>query len=384
MEMIKEYIKKILKSILILVSQILPINNRKMILWSYYGKQYSCNPKYITEYIINNCDYDIIWAFDKNYYDKVILPSGVRKVKMNTIKYFYELFTSKIIITNCRTSNLFVKKKGQYYIQTWHSSLRLKHIEKDAISSLPKQYIKNAKVDSKKCDLILSGCKKSTEILKKSFWYDGEILECGIPRNDILFNSNTISINNIKQKLNIPESSKIIMYAPTFRKNEDLTVYSLNWDMILSALEGKFHNEWVVLFRLHPNLMDKIPDLKFNDKIINATNYSDIQELLTITDILVTDYSSVMFDFALTKRPCFLYTPDLNQYIKNDRGLYFNYNELPFRKSSNIYELLECIKTFDDKKYKTSLDKFLTKIKTFEAGEATKTLVKKLELLINN
>ena len=115
-----------------------------------------------------------------------------------SLKYFYELCTAKVIITNFRTTNIFKKRKNQYYIQTWHSSLRLKQIEKDAEDSLPESYIEMAKEDSKKCDLLLSGCRYSTDIFKRAFWYDGEIFEYGTPRNDLLINSDKEYIRNIK------------------------------------------------------------------------------------------------------------------------------------------------------------------------------------------
>lgn len=158
----------------------------------------------------------MVWAFS-SLKSKENIP-GVRKVKITSLRYIYELCTSKIIITNFRTTDTFIKRKNQYYIQTWHSSLRLKQIEKDAEDTLPKDYVKMAIDDSKKLDLLLSGCKYSTDIFKRAFWYDGEIFEHGTPRNDIFFQKNSDLNNKIKEKLNINKDKKIILYAPTFRK----------------------------------------------------------------------------------------------------------------------------------------------------------------------
>ncbi|MEH7106942.1 CDP-glycerol glycerophosphotransferase family protein, partial [Bacillus sp. JJ1764] len=183
-------IKKYLALALIYFFNCLPIKKNKIFLFSYYGSQYGCSPKYITEYILNHYPkgkFDIVWAFN-NPNDKKHL-TDFRKVKTMSIKYFYELCTSKVVITNFRTTDLYVKRKNQYYIQTWHSSLRLKQIEKDTEKTLPNGYLQMAKNDSRKCDLLLSGCEYSTKIFKRAFWYNGEILESGIPANDLLFSN---------------------------------------------------------------------------------------------------------------------------------------------------------------------------------------------------
>ena len=122
---IKKNIKKYGALLIIKIFNLLPIKNNKIFLESYYGSQYGCNPKYISEYIVNNYSkgkFDVVWSFTN--LDGKESIKGVRKVKTMSLKYFYELCTSKIIITNYRTTDMFIKRKNQYYIQTWHSSLR--------------------------------------------------------------------------------------------------------------------------------------------------------------------------------------------------------------------------------------------------------------------
>src|SRR5690625_1884054 len=168
------YLKKWMAFIVIYACRILPIKQNKILLFSYYGAQYGCNPKYISEYLVEHSQpntFDIVWAF-QDPSSKKMINYTIRKVRMMSLKYFYELCTAKVIITNFRTTDFFVKRKKQYYIQTWHSSLRLKKIEKDVGDVLPASYIELAKKDSEKCDLLLSGCQFSTNIFKNSFWYD--------------------------------------------------------------------------------------------------------------------------------------------------------------------------------------------------------------------
>ncbi|MBS4179145.1 CDP-glycerol glycerophosphotransferase family protein [Lederbergia citrea] len=372
-------LKKYVSLTIICFFNCFPIKKNKIFFFSYYGSQYGCNPKYIAEYMIQNMPknhFDIVWAFnDLKKYENI---PYIRKVKTMSIKYFYELSTSKIVITNFRATELFVKRKNQYYIQTWHSSLRLKHIEKDAEASLPNTYVQMAKKDSKKCDLLLSGCKYSTDIFKRSFWYDGEIFEHGTPRNDFLFKNNFTLKEKVFDDLNLPIDYKIMLYAPTFRKDEILTVYDLDYSGILTSLENKFGGKWVILVKLHPHLLSKSTNIVYGNHVVDITHYSDIQELLSISDVLISDYSSLIFDFSITKRPCFLYVPDIEEYIKQDRNLYFDILELPFPAAMNNSDLNKDIKVFNSEKYITDLDKFFMKIGSFEDGKASENLVQRI------
>jgi CDP-glycerol glycerophosphotransferase len=373
-------IKNYLALLIIKIFNTLPINNNKIFMFSYYGSQYGCNPKYITEYILNhdpNNQFDIVWAFNDPK-SRIVNP-GVRLVKTMSIKYFYELCTAKVIITNFRTTELFIKRKDQCYIQTWHSSLRLKQIEKDAEALLPTHYVEMAKKDSKKCDYLLSGCKYSTTIFKRAFWYDGEILEYGTPRNDILFNNSTEKRKEILANLNLPENQKVILYAPTFRKNTSLEFYKLNYSEILEGLSNKFGGEWTFLVKLHPHMISSSKQLTAGENVQDVTAFDDIQELLSIADVLITDYSSLMFDYCITGRPCFLYVPDFNDYIEKERELYFSLLELPFAKAYSPEDLLLKMNDLKMENYKVQLKNFISEIESFEDGRACEKLAKLID-----
>ncbi|WP_246202482.1 CDP-glycerol glycerophosphotransferase family protein [Virgibacillus doumboii] len=376
----KMNIKKWIALLAIYLFNCFPLKNNKIFVFSYYGSQYGCSPKYITEFISKNNPegmFDIVWAFNDPESKKHL--DNFRKVKTMSLRYFYELCTSKVVITNFRTTDLFVKRKNQYYIQTWHSSLRLKHIEKDAENVLPSDYIQMAKKDSVKCDLLLSGCKYSTDIFKRSFWYDGEIFEHGTPRNDLLFQRNTGKREKIMKKLNIPSERKILLYAPTFRKDNNLDVYKLDWPGLVEKLKSRFGNEWTILVKLHPHLISESDKLIYGENVIDVTSYDDIQELLLTADILISDYSSLMFDFSITKRPCFLYVPDLKEYTNQERKLYFDVKNLPFISAVSNTDLQEKIGSFNDVQYQHNLEKFLMKIGSYEQGKASNYLMNRID-----
>lgn len=352
---------------------------KRVMFFSYYGENYGGSPKYISEYILkNDIQLPIVWAFIKpdNF---VFLKDNCILVKYHSIKYFYYLATSKIIITNYRMTTDFIKRKNQYYIQTWHSSLRLKQIEKDAENYLLPNYIQMAKRDSKQIDLVLTGSKKSKKIFQNSFWYKGEYLDCGTPQCDLFFSENQVIDDKVRRYFNLSGNVHIALYAPTFRKNHKLDAYNLDYKMLLQSLEKKFGGEWVLLIRLHPHLKYISQQMQYSEKIIHASNYDDVQELLYCTDFLVTDYSAIMFDYLVTKKPCLLYLPDLNDYIKNERALYFDIKSLPFLKCYDNQEIKKIIEEFKIETYLSKCESFITNdIQSYDSGFACEKVYKRI------
>ena len=371
-KVIKKYIRNYIYS---KIASNKKITKNKIILWSYRGREYSCNPKYITEYILKNkIDFQIVWAFENPEKFLFLQNRGIKLVKYFSKDFFKELMTAHIIITNTRFGIDFHKRKNQIYIQTWHGTMALKAIEKDAQNFLKKFYILNAKNDSKKIDYILSGCKMNSNIIKNSFWYNGKILEIGNPRNDLFFERN-LNKEKILKKLKL-EQRKVVLYAPTFRRDENIDAYNIDFDILLESLNRKFANNYVVLTRLHPNLKGKKLFNKISNNIIDVTKYDDMQELLVASDILITDFSSSIFDFLIMKKICLLYVSDLDEYLKKERRLYFDIKkELPFPIATNNEELKNVILDFDSELYKENIENFSKKLGIIENGNASKNIV---------
>ena len=368
-------IKGLRHKFLIKMYSIMPLKNNKIILWSNSFKSYGCNPKYIAEHLLENHpkEFDIVWVIDADLPVPESIPEGVRVVRYFSKEYLYELHTAKFVICNARTSDSYFwhKRKGQVYIQTWHSSLRLKTIEKDAEKTLPERYIEAAKGDSKKIDYIISGCGFSSKIFKESFWYDGPVLECGTPRIDYLLKE--ANSKKLLEKANLSGEYRYILYAPTFRTSDDYE-YNFDFEKLVNCFEEQFGGKWKVLYRLHPNLIFKIKEHKLPDACIDVCRYSDMQELIAVSDFMITDYSSCMFDMMYIKKPCLLYMPDFEEYTKKERDLYFNIKELPFVKAYTEDEMFEAIQTFNKEKYEADTEEFLSKIGSFETGTACKTI----------
>ena len=355
--------------------RIFPIKKNKIMFFSNDSARISCNPKYIAEYLNSKNEYDLVWSLNKKAIENEDIPTGMRAVRYRSIRYLYELATAKIIINNHRM--VMSKRKSQKYIQTWHSSMRLKKIEGDAAESLDKEYIEIAKADSGNIDLVISGCDFSTQFFKKSFWYNGEVAKTGTPRIDYLLSADKRDKDKVNKYFGCCDN--FILYAPTFRTRADISFYDIDSDTIVGAAEEKMGGSYKVLSRLHPNLLNRFNELKSSENLLNATKYSDIQELIAASDIVITDYSSLMFDCAFIHKPCILYMPDYEEYTSKERGLYFDIKELPFPKAYTLDELKECIRNFDKTEYNSKIDAFLDRIGSYEDGHACERISKIIE-----
>lgn len=352
-----------------------PIKKNKIVFSNYYGKGYGDNGKYICKEIIKNkYDYDLIWLTDKNIIDKANFPNQVRPVKYKSLKGLYELATAGIWVDNCRKMFYPPKRSNQHYIQTWHGGIALKQIEKDVENKLTQGYIISAKEDSKIADTFISNSEFCTNMYRNSFWYDGLIKELGSPRCDVLLKETENINKKVKEYFKIDNSNKVLIYAPTFRADGNLDVYDVNFNEVINSLESKFTGKWSILVRLHPNLSSKSDFIKYDENIINASKYDDMYELLAASDILLTDYSSTMFEFAITYKPVFLYTKDIEEY-KADRNFYFDIFSLPFHVAENNKSLLKNIEKFDIHEYESKTKEFFIEVGMLEKGIASKSIV---------
>lgn len=345
---------------------------------SHLGKNYSCNPKYLCEYLLANHrnNFVLFYLYDPTNCNPKVFPPGVIPLNIYSKRFAYEMATCGWFVSNTRVPDWFNynPRKGQKYIQTWHSSLRLKMIEADA--NLGKEYETLAKNDSAKIEAIVSGCRFSSDTFHRAFWYKGKLLEFGTPRIDYLLNLTMNEKSAIYAKAGLPSDTKYVLYAPTFRKGGDLSAYSIDFQAFVKSLMNRFGGEWKILFRLHPNLKDKVNVSNLSKSCIDMTNYSDIQELIVVSDILITDYSSCMFDMAFMKKLCILYTSDLKHYLSKERNLYFDIESLPFPLAQNNKELAEIIEGYSEDKYRRDLSGFMRNIGSYEEGKACARIAK--------
>lgn len=351
---------------------LLPVKKGKIVFNNFNGKGYGCNPKYIAQQLLkkNTSHLDLVWLV-KNNSEAQSLPARIRPVKINSFFAKYEVSTANVIFSNVRIGSFFYKglkkKKKQLYIQTWHGAFGIKKIEADA-ENLPESYIEKAKIDSRAIDILLSSSRWQTRHFERCFFYDGVIEEVGIPRNDLFYSKNRDAVAaKVREQLGIDPNENVVLYVPTFRDGGN-ECYDLDLDYLISRLSERFQGKWRGVVRYHPNAR---PKSELDDQVINATNYPDIQELLLTANVLITDYSSACFDFALSKRPVFLYAPDWKEYCKQ-RGIEVPLSETPFPFSESNTQLGQAIVEFDSEQYKANLDHFFRIHQFVQNGTASK------------
>ena len=258
---LKMKVKHLAIKFLMTAFRVCPINRKKIVICSYFGKGYGDNGKALAEALLSlDPELDVVWGVKPQFADT--LPENIRAVDYNSIKYLWELATAGAWIDNSRKNAGITKRKKQFYVQTWHGTVALKRIEQDVQENLDAFYVAGAKNDSKMANVILSGCRFFTELCKKAFWFDGEILECGSPRSDALFNTDSEKQLKVKASLGIPADKKVVLYAPTFRADGNLDCYNMDFEAVLDALEKKTGDSWVFCMRLHPNVSDKADFIK--------------------------------------------------------------------------------------------------------------------------
>lgn len=338
----------------------------KLVFTAHQGYGYCCNPKYITEALLALPEakqaLDIVWLVNKP--DSTI-PSSVRQVRYGTLAAMRELATAKVWVDNARSRRHVTKKPGQFYLQTWHGAIGPKRLEADIESQLTAVYIQGAKADSRDADLFIANNDFYETILRNSFWYDGPILRCGMPRNAALLKPHALTGQKVHRALGIPEDKKICLYAPTFRDDGDISVYDFDYQGVCRALGEMFGGEYIFVAHTHPHAQAR--QLFAVKGAVDALAYNDVHELLYAADVLITDYSSIAEDFALLGRPGYQYVPDKDAYERT-RGFYYPLEQRPFPLAHTQDQLLEAIRSTDVEAIQRDCKNFLEDIGMVDDG----------------
>lgn len=369
-----------------------PIKQDKIVINNFGGLNlYGCHSKYIIEEIgKRQLPYEIVWLLkDIDKTDTSSFPPQVRLVEYRSEEAIKELAEAKLVVTNAAITDFIKrgwrKKEKQYCIQTWHGSLGIKRVRNDIKNRYdPTEgtVLTLAEVEAQYIDMLISNSTFEDE-LYRSMWHknDDAIMKVGHPRNDIFFEGEE-TYARIKQKVGETygvTGKKIVLYVPTFRDDFSLDCYALDVDRLLDALGKRFGGEFVLLVRMHPLLKGKDKDLfRSAGQVINTTEYPDIQELLVASDVVITDYSSCIFDYMLGRRPGFVFATDLEKY-NTERGFYYPIEETPFPIAENNQQMIDNILSFDDERYQKEIDRFLVDRGCVERGDATMRVVDLIE-----
>lgn len=367
---------------------VIPMDKRLITFVSFHGASYTCSPKYISLYINQYYpEYKQVWAFNDQEKFRAYLPNKIEIVKYKSLKYLLAAVRSGIRINNAEEWSIVDRRKGQLVINTWHGCMykkvgRAATLINEQLGGIDYYNISNLFLSPNKiCSQLICG---------ESFRYMGEIHEYGLPRNDILINLSKRKEDELRKSLDqwsenekninlnyVDRKNKILLYAPTFRESQKTEIEILDIERLISNLKIKFGGEWIVWSRAHlATVAGTGFDGFFGRNCIDMSLYADMQELLAVADILITDYSSSIWDFSFTKRPIFLYTPDLAQYRDSERGFYFPIDTWGFSYAESNNELEKKIMEFDSIEYGKAVDRHHVFMQNCETGHAAEEVVK--------
>jgi CDP-glycerol glycerophosphotransferase len=361
----------------------MPVKKNVILFESFFGKSYSDSPKYLYEYVAKNYPgkFEIVWALNND----TELPYGGKKIRRFSKEYAYYMATAKYIIINVRQPLWFKKREGQVLVETWHGTplKRLVFDQEDVMSASPKYKMQFYKQRAQ-WDYLVSANQFSTDTFRSCFMYEGEMLDEGYPRNDILYDENKDQIaHDLREKLGIPQDKKTILYAPTWRDDESYGSgqYKFTLALDLHRLQQEFGDEYVVLLRTHYYIADKIDVTGMEDFVYNLSDYNDIAEIYLISDICITDYSSVFFDYANLRRPILFYTYDLERYRDQLRGFYISIeDDVPGPLLLTNDDVVDAIHNIDQvtEDYKEKYDIFYNRFCSFDDGHASERIIKRV------
>ena len=317
---------------------------------SFAGRKYDDSPKNIYEEIKRDSrfkDCKIVWAFDNpEQYGDI----GCKKIKTDTIEYFKTALKARVWITNSSVERgLGFKKKNTIYFNTWHGT-PMKKMGTDIASDNTSFRTKNKK---SYIDVMTSQGDFETDIFSRTFRIEkSKFLTSGLPRNDVLVNYSQEDVVKIKKKLNIPLDKKVILYAPTFREytKNSLMECVMNIPMNIDKWKNELENKYVILFRVHYEVGKNL-NIKNDDFVRDVTDYTCLNDLMIASDILISDYSSIFFDFSITSKPMLHFTYDFDDYSVN-RGMYFDIRDYlsGSNNENDLIDLLQNISIEDETK----------------------------------
>ncbi|GGK01606.1 CDP-glycerol:poly(glycerophosphate) glycerophosphotransferase [Lentibacillus kapialis] len=364
----------------------LPVKKNTIMFESFLGKQFSDSPRAIYEYLIENYpEYQMYWSADRRH-TKFFEDKNVNYVRRFSIRWLILMSRAEFWVSNSRLPLWIPKPKHTTYLQTWHGTpLKRLAVDMDEVhmpGTNSVKYKRNFVKATSRWDYLVSPNAYSTEIFKRAFQFQGEMVESGYPRNDFLINDNNEqTIRSIKERIDLPTDKKVILYAPTWRDNQfyGKGKYRFQLEMDLAKMQKHLGDDYIILLRMHYLVAEQLDVDDFQGFVFDVSFHEDIRELYLISDMLITDYSSVFFDYANLKRPMLFFVYDIEEYRDNLRGFYFDFEaKAPGPLVQTTDEILDVIQEIDQNGFKPSetTQNFYKRFCYLEDGQASERVAK--------
>lgn len=349
----------------------LPIKRNRICFYSHARKGYSCNLKYICEELLNRYGgkAEIIWITPFPESCTHLVQKGIKVVRFGTFEHWHYQFTSKVVVVNDAFPESVKLRRSQFTVNTWHASMNYKKIGPAYCSFRNDIAKKIFFIRNKQPKMYISGSQYFTEDTSKSFNFKKKIfVPYGMARNDIFFKNNAELTNKIKRQYALPEDCKLVLYAPTFRDGFKEDIHGIDFARLVKVLGEKFGGKWKVLYRKHYFVNSN--DVILDKNTIDVSDYDDMNELLAVSDVLISDYSSCLWDFSITHRPSFIYATDMEQYHLNDRDFSYPVEKWPYTIAKDNDELEEVISHFNKADYIKKIKAHHADAEIFDDGKA--------------
>ncbi len=354
-----------------------PVRKEVILFECFFGRSYGDNPRAMYEYISKTYPdkYICVWSMAKAHGNKI--PYKHKTVKRFGFRYAYYIARSKFFIFNTKQPGWMRKREEQVFLETWHGTplKKLAFDMEDNFSASP-GYKKHIYSKTRSWDYLVAANSFSSEVFKRCFMFENKMLEYGYPRNDVLHAPDRDErAAAIRKKLGIPADKKTILYAPTWRDDEFYAAgeYKFTLQLDLKLLREKLGDAYVIILRTHYYIADKLDVTGLDGFAYNLSKYPDIADIYLISDICITDYSSVFFDYANLKRPMLFYTYDIDKYRDILRGFYFDMEAtVPGPLLYTSEEVADAILNIDDvsARFSDRYDAFYERFCSWEDGHA--------------
>ncbi|MEK5135816.1 CDP-glycerol glycerophosphotransferase family protein [Bacillus sp. FSL W8-0645] len=363
----------------------LSVKKKTVVFESFNGKQFSCNPRGIYEYMKeNHPEYTLIWSVKKGH-EAPFKEKDIYYINRLSLKWIFAMARAEYWVVNSRLPLWVPKPDHTTYLQTWHGTpLKRLAMDMDEVhmpGTNTKKYKKNFTKEASNWDYLISPNAYSTEIFTRAFQFEKTMIESGYPRNDFLHNQNNEeTMRALKQKMNLPLDKKLILYAPTWRDDQFYKKgqYKFDLDLDLHELRASIGDDYIIILRMHYLVAENFDLGPYEGFAYDFSHYEDIRDLYMISDLLITDYSSVFFDYANLKRPMLFYVPDIETYRDKLRGFYFDFEqEAPGPLVKETASVIDWVRETEQPTFSlpASFAPFYEKFCYLESGESSKRVV---------
>ena len=353
----------------------LPVKKKRIMFSVHDRKGFTCSPKYIAEELVKQYGgkrSEIIWATSHPDTCDEVRALGIKVISSGSALQVRKYLRTRVFITNDAFPSWALRRPGQIWINTWHAGMNYKHIGYDYLKPMSKANAKLFRIKNRQPNFYLSGSKFFTEDTSRSFRFDKKIfVPTGLARNDIFFKDKPEIAAKVRNYYGIDESKKLIVFAPTFRVGMKSSTFGMDFEKVCEAFSKRFGGEWVMLFRNHNFVKAK----GTYAGVIDVSAYHDMQELMYAADVLISDYSSCLYDFCMTERPAFVYATDIDNYVENERAFAYPIEKWPYPIAASNDALVDAILNFDEEDYKNKVKKHLEDTGAYDNGTASEQAV---------